>query len=124
MQSLGRALPLRRDPAPSRWAYRMQRLWLTPLFRVGMRVGLPAFLILLVLAIYLSNADRRAAAFGVFSAARESVAERPMFMVRLLLVVASFPTTRAGMAAGTRGQERTTSFCSIFRQMQVRKFSK
>ncbi len=29
----------RRDPAPSRAAYRMQRLWLTPLFRVVMRVG-------------------------------------------------------------------------------------
>lgn len=91
MQSLGRALPLRRDPAPSRWAYRMQRLWLTPLFRVGMRVGLPAFLILLVLAIYLSNADRRAAAFGIFSAARESVAERPMFMVRLLSITGASP---------------------------------
>ena len=40
MQSLGR-IPLRRDPAPSRWAYRMQRLWLTPMFRVLCRVGLP-----------------------------------------------------------------------------------
>ena len=34
MQSLGRAplrpLPVRRDPAPTRWQYRMQRLWLTP----------------------------------------------------------------------------------------------
>ncbi|MEO6301093.1 MAG: cell division protein FtsQ, partial [Paracoccaceae bacterium] len=59
MQSLGRALPLRRDPAPSRWAYRMQRLWLTPLFRVTMRVGLPAFLITLAVGIYLSDQARR-----------------------------------------------------------------
>ncbi|HEX9858962.1 MAG TPA: cell division protein FtsQ, partial [Paracoccaceae bacterium] len=27
----------RRDPAPSRAAYRMQRLWLTPVFRAVMR---------------------------------------------------------------------------------------
>ena len=45
MQSLGRARPvqsgIRRDPAPTRWQYRMQRLWLTPLFRVLCRLGLP-----------------------------------------------------------------------------------
>ena len=39
MQSLGRAVPLRRDPAPSRWAYRMQRLWLTPLFHTDQRAN-------------------------------------------------------------------------------------
>ena len=55
MQSLGRANPLRRDPAPSRWAYRMQRLWLTPIFRVTMRVGLPAFVVTLAIGIYLSD---------------------------------------------------------------------
>ena len=38
----------RRDPAPSRWAYRMNRLWLTPLFRAALRVGLPAFLVIFI----------------------------------------------------------------------------
>jgi len=49
MQSLGRPLPRpdapRRDPAPSRWQYRMQRLWLTPLFRMLFRVGLPLLVV-------------------------------------------------------------------------------
>jgi cell division protein FtsQ len=58
MQSLGRAVVLRRDPAPSRLTYRMHRLWLTPLFRVAFRVGLPAFLIALTLGIYLSSEAR------------------------------------------------------------------
>jgi hypothetical protein len=31
------------DPAPSLLSYRMQRLWLTPLFRALVRVGLPTF---------------------------------------------------------------------------------
>ena len=46
MQPLRREPPLRRpprDPAPSRTAYRIQRLWLTPLFRSLLRTGLPAF---------------------------------------------------------------------------------
>ena len=58
MQSLGRS-PFRRDPAPSRWDYKMQRLWLTPLFRVAFRVGLPAFAVALVAGLVLMAAPAR-----------------------------------------------------------------
>lgn len=91
MQSLGRAIPLRRDPAPSRWAYRMQRLWLTPLFRAGMRVGLPVFSLVLVSGIYLSDAARREDMGAMIGALRDSVAERPMFMVKLLSITGAAP---------------------------------
>ncbi len=37
-------LPRARDPAPSRLRYRWQRLWLTPAFRAGVRLGLPVLL--------------------------------------------------------------------------------
>ena len=47
MQSLNRSFQPRRDPAPSRWAYKMQRLWLTPAFRVFMRFGLPVLVVAL-----------------------------------------------------------------------------
>ncbi|MBI1170641.1 FtsQ-type POTRA domain-containing protein [bacterium] len=91
MQSLGRALPLRRDPAPSRWAYRMQRLWLTPLFRVTMRVGMPAFFVVLAMGIYLSDANRREAFANFAVATKEKVTERPMFMVNLLSIDGASP---------------------------------
>ena len=91
MQSLGRALPLRRDPAPSRWAYRMQRLWLTPLFRVTMRVGMPAFFLTLALGIYLSDAGRRDAFVNLATNVKAHVAERPMFMVNLLSIDGASP---------------------------------
>ena len=39
-QQVGRA-----DPAPSRWAWRMQRLMLTPGFRKLLRVGVPVLVI-------------------------------------------------------------------------------
>ncbi len=91
MQSLGRAQPMRRDPAPSRWAYRMQRLWLTPLFRVTMRVGLPAFVVVLVAGIYLSDADRRAAFAQSYADIKTSVEQRPEFMVGFLAIDSASP---------------------------------
>jgi cell division protein FtsQ len=91
MQSLGRALPLRRDPAPSRWAYRMQRLWLTPLFRVTMRVGLPAFVITLAIGLYLSDQTRRDAFGQSLTAMKDKVEQRPEFLVGLLSIDGASP---------------------------------
>ena len=45
----------RADPAPSRWAYKVQRMWLTPSFRAGLRVGLPVMVVALAAATYLGN---------------------------------------------------------------------
>ena len=91
MQSLGRALPLRRDPAPSRWAYRMQRLWLTPVFRVSMRVGLPALVIAMTAGIYLSDEGRRQAFSQSYEDIKTSVEQRPEFMVGLLAIDGATP---------------------------------
>ena len=41
MRSLIRAKRTKADPAPSRWAWRMQRLMLTPGFRLALRAGVP-----------------------------------------------------------------------------------
>ena len=38
----------RRDPAPSRLKYRLERMWLTPLYRRILRVGIPAFVLAMV----------------------------------------------------------------------------
>ncbi len=91
MQSLGHALPLRRDPAPSRWAYRMQRLWLTPLFRVTIRVGLPAFVITLAVGLYLSDQTRRDAFGQSVTALKSKVEQRPEFLVSLLSIDGASP---------------------------------
>ena len=90
MQSLSR-MPMRRDPAPSRLTYRMQRLWLTPSFRVTMRLGLPVFLVVLVGGIYLADAARRADLANLAGSLRDDVAERPMFMVNLLSITGASP---------------------------------
>lgn len=95
----GHAHAVRRDPAPSRVAYRMQRLWLTPLFRALMRVGLPGFVIAMSAGLYLSDADRRAALTDHVVAVKKSVEERPEFMVTLLSVEGASPP----LAAAIRG---------------------
>lgn len=92
MQSLGRrAYPervnhLRRDPAPSRWQYRMQRLWLTPFFRVLFRVGLPLAVVGLIGFGVLYSDSRRAAIVQSFVDLRTKFEQRPEFRVGLLSI--------------------------------------
>ncbi len=78
--------PLRRDPAPSRLAYRVDRLWLTPAFRKAVRFGLPSFLIVATVVGYLADADRRGALQATLVGLRESVENRPEFTVSLMAI--------------------------------------
>lgn len=79
----------RRDPAPSRTSYRMQRLMLTPLFRATLRVGLPAFLIVAVAGGYWADDTRRDSAISWISEQRHAVETRPEFMVGLMSIEGS-----------------------------------
>ena len=83
--------PLRRDPAPSRWSYRMQRLWLTPLYRVGIRIGVPSLLLAAVIGVLLASEDRRMAIIGSVQDIRERFENRPEFMVGLISVEGASP---------------------------------
>ena len=91
MQSLGRAVAVRRDPAPSRLHYRLQRLWLTPLFRVTFRLGLPALVLLLAASLYLSSDARRAALMAEAQAVKVSFQDRPEFRVSLISITGAAP---------------------------------
>ncbi|TMV69354.1 cell division protein FtsQ, partial [Thioclava sp. BHET1] len=70
----------RRDPAPSRIAYRMNRLWLTPSFRIALRYGLPFGIVALVVGGYLASPDRRAAIVAQYDSVKHSIEQRPEFM--------------------------------------------
>ena len=91
MQSLNRSFQPRRDPAPSRWAYKMQRLWLTPAFRVFMRFGLPVLVVALVFGIFMASQARRDFLSGLMNSAKDQVTERPMFMVNLMSIDGASP---------------------------------
>lgn len=76
----------RHDPAPSRMAYRLHRLWLTPLFRLWVRVFLPALITFSLAAWYFSQPDNRAWLRESVADIRRSVEERPEFMVKLMAI--------------------------------------
>lgn len=91
----------RRDPAPSRLAYRLHRLWLTPLFRTLLTVGAPAYVAILALGVFFGDAERRAVVVQAFAELRATVEERPEFMVTSIVVQgASAPVEGALMAVG------------------------
>lgn len=74
----------RRDPAPSKLAYRVQRVWLTPLYRAMIRVGIPSFCVVLGVAWFLGDQDRLDAIGDKMAEIRRSIEERPEFMVSMM----------------------------------------
>jgi cell division protein FtsQ len=90
MQSLiKRAKPakaVKADPAPSRWAWRMQRLMLTPTFLFGLRIGVPFSLALIAGTVYLADDLRRNQIAQTYTDLRASIEQRPEFMVKLMAI--------------------------------------
>lgn len=72
---------VKRDPAPSRLRYRVNRVLLTPLYRRLLFVGLPVLALSGLFGIFLTEAERRAAIVAVYDAMMERFRERPEFMV-------------------------------------------
>lgn len=89
----------RRDPAPSRLAYRLNRLMLTPLYRRLLHVGLPAFLAVMVAGIWLSDEDRRASLTGGIDELVQKVQNRDEFMVRMMTIEGASPVVDKGLRA-------------------------
>ncbi|MCC5986376.1 MAG: cell division protein FtsQ/DivIB [Pararhodobacter sp.] len=86
----------RADPSPSRLAYRLNRLWLTPLFRRAVTMGLPALVLACAIALYLGDASRRATLIDMATELRAGFEARPEFRVEALAVQSDTPeVTRA-----------------------------
>jgi len=80
-----------RDPAPSKWAYRVQRLWLTPIFRSLLRVGVPAFLIVGGLGLYATDPANIRRVQDSVAELRRSIEARPEFRVTLMSIDGATP---------------------------------
>ncbi len=76
-----------RDPAPSKWRYRLQRWLLTPAFVATLRVGVPVFLIAVIVTVFFSNPDNRALVGAKMQETRVALQNRPEFMVGELKVL-------------------------------------
>jgi cell division protein FtsQ len=90
-RSAPQGAPVKRDPAPSRWAYRIHRIWLTPVYRALLRIGLPTFLLLFAAGWYISNPTNRFAIIETANEIRRSIETRPEFTVKLMAVEGASP---------------------------------
>ncbi len=89
MQSLIARRPtsrVRKDPAPSKWAYRVQRWMLTPYVRGFVWKGIPTLVLLGAGALWLSHEPNRQAVIGQLTHLREEFEARPEFRVSLARV--------------------------------------
>ncbi|MCA0043091.1 cell division protein FtsQ/DivIB [Celeribacter litoreus] len=75
-----------RDPAPSRTAYRMNRLWLTPSVRFFLRRVAPVLAVAGCAAIWFASEENRRAFTDTYAAAKFEIQNRPEFMVKLMAI--------------------------------------
>lgn len=76
----------RSDPAPSRLTYRVQRLWLTPVFRTILRVGLPVAALALGVAWIVTDEAKMTALEEQVAEIRREIEDRPEFRLNVLSI--------------------------------------
>lgn len=81
----------RPDPAPSRLAYRLNRLWLSPLVRRLVKQVLPVTVTLAALAVWGSRPAQVDRLTGWADSIRASIEARPEFQVRQMAVTGASP---------------------------------
>ncbi|OWJ79945.1 cell division protein FtsQ [Haematobacter genomosp. 1] len=111
---------MRRDPAPSRIAYRLQRIWLTPLYRRLIRTGVPVLLVAAVAGIWFSNADRRAQVAGVVQDIRARIESRPELQLVRLTVSGASPETEEAIRSGLAMQFPVSSLALDLSALRAR----
>ncbi|WEF25218.1 cell division protein FtsQ/DivIB [Paracoccus sp. S3-43] len=89
----------RRDPAPSRLQYRLERMWLRPIWRRAVRVGVPAFLVAMTAGLWLSDPDRRALLTDGVQQIMTKVQSREEFQVRIMTVEGASPVVDKALRA-------------------------
>ena len=75
-----------KDPAPSRLAYKLNRLLLRPMVRRFLRYGLPVLILAAGAAFWASDQGRRDDAMDRLAEIRRQIEERPEFMVKLMTI--------------------------------------
>ncbi len=84
-----------KDPAPSRLAYKLNRLMLRRGVRTSLRWGLPVLILASIGAFWASDPARVEAAKDHVAELRREVEERPEFMVRMMALEEASPAVAA-----------------------------
>jgi cell division protein FtsQ len=81
----------KRDPAPSKWAYRLHRTLLRPWVRMFLRTGLPTLIVVGAATAWISHEPNRVALIAQLTHLRAEFEARPEFRVSLARVEGSSP---------------------------------
>jgi cell division protein FtsQ len=73
--------PARPRRASGRLAYRLQRIWLTPGYRLSLKYGLPLLAVIGLVAVLLADEGRRGAISAQIETVKAAFMDRPEFMV-------------------------------------------
>lgn len=76
----------RRDYSPSRIKYRLERIWLTPIYRSLIRTGVPLAILLALTVHHFSKPEVRVQLAGAIANAWAMVENRPEFAVTLMRI--------------------------------------
>ena len=115
----GDGVALAADPAPSLLSYRMQRLWLTPLFRVLVRVGLPTFGVLVLIMMFLTEAENRDHLLGLVREAQASVQNQSVHQLQTLTIEGASPPIQNQIRAKFGSLLPTSAFELDLKGMRV-----
>ncbi len=78
--------PVKRDPAPSRWSYRLERMMLTPFYLWMLRRGLPLLVLGGLIAGWVGQESNRQIVIDAVAEARLQIEGRPEFQVDLMTI--------------------------------------
>ncbi|MFQ3184835.1 MAG: cell division protein FtsQ [Alteromonas macleodii] len=76
----------RRDPAPSRWGYRYQRLMLTPGFKKLVKFGVPMLVVAGLITGWTAREPNRQIINEVYYSTKSRIQQRDEFMVKVMTI--------------------------------------
>lgn len=109
----------RRDPAPSRWGYRYQRLMLTPGFRKLLKVGVPLLVVGGLIAGWGAREANRQMVADAYSDMKTQIQQRDEFMVRVMAVDGADETLSADIRTVLPLEFPTSSFDLNLEEMRL-----
>ncbi len=120
MRSLMRrpATDVPRDPAPSRWVYRYQRLMLTPGFRATVKVGVPILLVAAIATSWFSHEENRQMLNDQIAQAKATFQERPQFMVNQMNITGIEDAVKVDVASVLPVEFPVSSFALDLQEMR------
>ena len=75
-----------KDPAPSRTRYRLQRIWMTPMYRRMITTGLPIIVLASVGYLYATSDSVTTRFQNSLAHAKQTVQDRPEFQLQILRI--------------------------------------